>query len=371
LITDVLAAGPCDGVVGPAGQYCGGKSGSGAPSGGTLDKADPLHELAQQVATAAAWTARQLGTVVLDRNAVDLTNSGFLKQYAIVFAGSTVLVAVLWLLAVAKRAVRGVPFGEAVGEAVGLLWIAVMAAAFTPLILYTVVSAVGEITEALAGAVGTHPDGVFGSLGDTLKAGKIGGGPIVLIIASTLTIALCGALWLLMVLRTLSLYAGAVLGVVVYSGFVDRDLWSHIRRWAALMIGIILIEPIVVIVLGLASAMEGSGQHGPVITGLAISAAALAAALYLITRFPGFGDSIKTARMVGRAAGGVSSAVTGGGRSAGAAAGVQSGITTHSNRGGGGINSTNGTPRPANPVSGGIAAHGNRDPKGKPKKDGK
>lgn len=358
----LLADDPCTGVVGAARDYCsrGSKVGGGTTP---LDTVDPLHQLAQQVADAADWTARHLGDTVLDRHAVDFTNTGFLQQYGVVFAASSVLVLVLWLLAVAKRAIRGVPMTTAFGEAIGLLWIAVMACAFTPLILYTVVNAVGAVTEALAGATGSNPHGVFADLGGNLKDGKTGGGPIILIIASVLTIALCGALWLLLVLRALSLYVGAVLGIVVYSGFVDRDLWGHIRRWAAMMIGIILIEPIVVIVLGLASALESSGQRGPVITGLAISAAALAAALYLVTKFPGFGDSIKTARLVGRAAGGASRAVTG---TTGAVLGVQRGISAHSNRD---TSSTNGTPRPANPISGGMSAHSNRNSKPKPKDD--
>lgn len=354
-----LADDPCSNVVGPAGSYC--KGGKTGPSTGGLNDVDPLHQLAQQVANAADWTSRHLGDVVLNRHGTDFTNAGFLQQYAVVFAASTILVVVLWLLAVAKRAVRGVPLGTAFGEAIGLLWIAVMSAAFTPLILYTVVNAVGAITEGIAGASGSDPHSVFNSLGGNLKDGKIGGGPIVQIIASCLTILLCGALWMLMVLRALSLYVGAILGVIVYSGWVDKDLWGHIRRWASLMLGLILIEPIVVIVLGLASALESSKQAGPVATGLGISAAALLAALFLVSKFPGFGDSIKVGRMAARGAGAASRAVTG---TVGAVVGVQAGINTHSNRGGAG-RPVNGTARPSNPLSGGIAADSKRDPKKK------
>ncbi|MEU9396585.1 hypothetical protein AB0D86_42120 [Streptomyces sp. NPDC048324] len=363
----LFADGPCDTVAGAAGEYC--KDGSKNSGGGSdaLDSMDPMHQLAQKVADAADWTARHLGTAITDRSSVDFTNQGFLQQYAVVFAASTILVLILWLLAIAKRAVRGVPMTTAFSEAIGLLWIAVGASAFTPLILYTVSNAVSAVTDVLVSALGGTPGGVFASLGTALKDGKIGGGPIILIVASLLTIALCGAIWLLLVLRAMSLYAGALLGVVVYSGLVDKDLWGHIRRWASLMVGLILIEPIVVIILGLSAALENTGEQGPVVTGLGISAAALGAAGYLIFKFPGFGDSIQVARKVARTAGTASRVVTGTG---GAAVGVQRGISTHGDRGGS-VNGTprNGTPRPSNPASGGIGAHGNRTPKPKPKDD--
>ncbi|MFC9916328.1 hypothetical protein [Streptomyces sp. NPDC127197] len=358
----------CDALAGAAAEYC--KDGSKSPGGGgsdALDSLDPLHQLAQSVANAADWTARHLGTALTDRSSVDFTNANFLQQYAVVFAASTILVLILWLLAVAKRAVRGTPMTTAFSEAIGLLWIAVGAVAFTPLILYTVTGAASGVTDVLSAAMGSDHQGVFNTLGSTLKAGKIGGGPIILIIASLLTIALCGAIWLLLVLRALGLYVGALLGVVVYSGLVDKDLWGHVRRWAAVMLGLILIEPIVVIVLGLAAALQSTGEQGPVTVGLGVSAAALGAAIYLVFKFPGFGDSIQVARKVARTAGTASRAATG---TVGAVVGVQRGIDTHASRGGDSPRSSgSSTPRPANPASGGIGAHGNRDSKSKPKSD--
>jgi hypothetical protein len=352
---------PCDQLPGAAANHCQDGGTGGGSDGSTLDSLDPLHQLAKEVAEAADWMARHLGTAIADRDAaVDFTNAGFLQQYAVVFAASTVLVLILWLLAITKRAVRGVPMATAFSEAIGLLWVAVGAAAFTPLILYTVVTAVSAITDVLVSATGGTPGGnLFADMGSTLKDGRVGGGPIVLIIASLLTIALCGAVWLLLVLRAVSLYAGALLGVVVYSGLVDKDLWGHVRRWAAIMVGLILIEPLLVIVLGLASALQSSGEHGPLVTGLVVTACALGAAVYLIFKFPAFGDAVKVGRAVARTAGSASRVVTG---TMGAAVGVQRGIDAHAPR----TSSVNGTPKsskPSNPAAGGIGAHGNRAPK--------
>ncbi|MEU5445787.1 MULTISPECIES: hypothetical protein [Streptomyces] len=351
---------PCKDLPGAAGSYC---NGGGTTGGGNspLDALDPLHQVAQEVANAADWSAKHLSSAIGNRHAVDFTNQGFLQQYAVVFAASTILVLVLWLLAIAKRAVRGVPVTTAMSEAIGLLWIAVAATAFTPLILYTVVGAVDAVTTVLLHATG-GPGGLFTSMGSTLKDGKIGGGPVVVIIASVVTIALCGAIWLLLVLRAISLYVGALLGVVVYGGLVDKDLWGHVRRWAALMVGLILIEPVLVIILGLSSALESSQDHGSVATGIAVSAIALGAVVYLVFRFPAFGDSIQVARKVARTTAGASRVVGG---TAGAVIGVRQGIDTHGNRGGSGSSSS--SPKAPNPASGGIGAHGNRTPK--PKSD--
>ncbi|MET9415355.1 hypothetical protein ABZY03_14460 [Streptomyces klenkii] len=354
----LLADGPCDTLSGPAREACG----SGGTSGnvtGPAETLDPLTTLAQEVAKAADWTAQQLGKVVADRNAVDFTNGGFLKQYAVVFAASTVLVLVLWLLAVAKRAVRGVPMATAMGEAISLLWFAVFATAFTPLILYVVIGATSAVTDVLVSALGSKPGSLFTSLGANLRDSKVGGGPLILIVTSLATIALCGALWLMLVLRALGLYVGALLGVVVYAGLVDKELWGHIRRWAGFMVALVLAEPIVVIVLGLASALQSTGQRGPVVTGLAVTVIALGITVYIIVKFPGFGDAMKVARLSGRAVGGTTRAITG---SNSASTGVLHGIQAHGGRGSdaGRRGTTSGAQRHPNRVSEGITTHGRR-----------
>lgn len=120
-------------IRGPARDYCEkGENPSSTTNPGVSDTLDPLSSLAKGCADAAAWTVDKLSEAVKDTANVDFTNEKFLKQYAVVFAASTVLTLLLWLLAVAKRAVRGVPLTTAIGEAVGFLWLTVLASAFTP-----------------------------------------------------------------------------------------------------------------------------------------------------------------------------------------------------------------------------------------------
>ncbi|MEU3951211.1 hypothetical protein AB0F45_02645 [Streptomyces achromogenes] len=370
--TPTKSAGVCDLVPGAARDQCERENGSSgtSPSGPRnplTDTLDPLSSLAKGCADAASWTVDKLSKAVKETATVDFTNQAFLKQYAIVFAASTILTLLLWLLAVAKRAVRGVPLTTAITEAVGFLWLTVLASAFTPLILYTVVSATDSVTDVLAKATGDQADTFFGTFSGALKKGNdIGGGPIMLIVVSLVSILAAGVLWLELVIRAALLYVGALLGTVVYAGLVDKNLWGHVRRWAGIMIAVILVKPVIVIVLGLAGAL--SGDNGPdafsaVVSGLAIILLAIFASAMIYRFVPGFGDEIASGRnnriMQGaesKAAAVISSPATL----------VAQGIKTHSTRAdsnaAGGQSSS--TPRQANPASGGVAAHSGRTPAG-------
>ncbi|MFL4905335.1 hypothetical protein ACJ6WF_19635 [Streptomyces sp. MMS24-I2-30] len=361
--------GACDLIRGPAKDYCeqGDKSGGSGSSNPLTSTLDPLSSLAKGCADAASWTISKLGGAVKETANVDFTNPKFLQQYAVVFAASTILTLLLWLLAVAKRAVRGVPLTSALSEAVGFLWLTVLASAFTPLILYTVVSAADGVTDVLAKTTGDQTDTFFGTFAGALDKGTdIGGGPIMLIVVSLVSILAAGILWLELVIRAALLYVGALLGTVVYAGLVDKNLWGHVRRWAGVMIAVILVKPVIVIVLGLAGALSSDGgpdAFSAVVSGLAIILLAIFASAMIYRFVPGFGDEIAASRnnRIMQGAEGKAAAVI-----SSPANLVAQGIRTHSARadsnGGGGQSGS--AARPANPVSGGVAAHSTRTPNG-------
>ncbi|MFI6124854.1 hypothetical protein ACIBCU_34900 [Streptomyces sp. NPDC051064] len=359
---------PCELIAGPARDYCDG--GGSAPRSTppiTDDALDPLTSLARGCADAAAYLVGKLSEAVESTATVDFTNSTFRTQYAVVFAASTILTLVLWLFAVAKRAIRGVPFTTAISEAIGFLWLTVLASAFTPLILYVVVSATDGVTEVISAATGGQTDVFFGSFAEALKKGTdIGGGPIMLIVVSLVSILAAGILWLELVIRAALLYVGALLGVVVYSGLVDKNMWGHVRRWAGIMIAVIMVKPVIVIVLGLAGALsadDGPNAFSAVVSGLAIILLAIFASAMIYRFVPGFGDEIQGARTNRKQATDGSQAAA---MISSPAALVSQGIKTHSGRGGGGGEGGGGGggARPANPVSGGVAAHSSRTPGG-------
>jgi hypothetical protein len=369
---------PCDSIRGPAQDYCdedGGSGGGGSDGGDDYTSTlDPLSSLAQGCADAAAWIVNELSELVSDTTNIDFTNAAFLRQYAVVFAASTVLTLILWLLAIVKRAIRGVPLQTAIGEAIGFLWLCVMASAFTPLALYVVVGATDSVTDAIVAGTGNNSDAFFGDFAAALESGEdIGGGPIMLIVVSLVSILAAGVLFLELTIRAAMLYVGAMLGTAVYAGLVDKNLWGHVRRWAGIMIAVILIKPVIAIVLGLAGALtSGSESDEPtatssIISGLAIILLAIFASAMIYRFVPGFGDEIvnqrqmrqDTASRAGQAA--VSSTANT----------LRQGMSAHGSRGGGGggggggaagaaTGGGGGGARPANTIAGGVAAHSNR-----------
>ncbi|MFE0737790.1 hypothetical protein [Streptomyces sp. NPDC058855] len=359
---------PCDLIVGQARELCeqGQPSGTRAPAADPAATLDPLSSLARGCADAAVKIIDELSSAVKETADVDFTNMEFLGRYAVVFAAATFLTLLLWLLAVAKRAIRGVPLTTAISEAIGFLWLTVLASAFTPLILYTVVNATDAVTEVIASGTGRQTDVFFGSFKEALQKGdSIGGGPIMLIIVSLVTVLAAGVLYLELFLRAVLLYVGALLGVVVYAGLVDKNMWGHVRRWAGIMIAVILVKPVIVIVLGLAGALSsdtGPNAFSAVVSGLAIILLAIFASAMIYRFVPGFGDEIVASRnnRLHRAGENAAAAVI-----SSPASLVSQGIKTHSTRAdnNGQASGGNGA-RPSNPASGGVAAHSTRSSNG-------
>jgi len=353
----------CSGLVGFGRSVCeqGNVNTNTNPVTSTLD---PLQSLANGCSTAAAWVVRKLSDGINSTTNVDFTNATFLKQYAVVFAASTFLTLIFWLLAVAKRAVRGVPIYTAIGEAVGFLWLTVIASAFTPLVLYTVVSATDGITAAIASGTKTDTTNYLGTFADTLTGGNLGGGPIIQVLVSLVAILAAAVLWLEMLIRAAMLYVGALLGTAVYAGLVDRQLWKHVRRWAGLMVAVDLIKPVIVIILGLAGAIASNAgandAFSTVLAGLAILALSIFASTAIYRFVPGFGDDMAAMRQARASAVSAGSAVVNG-----PANFMKQGINTHAGRESeGGGQGGRGGGAGGGSVTPGIAAHASRGSRG-------
>ncbi|WP_280719099.1 hypothetical protein [Kitasatospora sp. MAP5-34] len=334
------------------------------PGNGTVASVtDPLGALAKDCAQGAAWLVRQLSGAIDGTTQVDFTNAAFLQQYAVVFAGSTVITLVLWLLAVTKRAVRGAPLTTAISEAVGFLWLTVVASAFTPLILYTVVSVTDGLTTAIAAGTKSDTGTYLGGFADTLEKGTIGGGPLILIIISLVAVLAAAVLWLELLIRAAMLYVGALLGTAVYAGLVDKQLWKHVRRWAGVMIAVDLAKPIIVIILGLAGAVAtgagASNDFSTVLSGLAILFLSIFASASVYRFVPGFGDELLHMRSARASAVSAGSAMINGPANL-----VKQGISAHGSRGGAETANASGSGGGAGggSVAPGIAAHATRTP---------
>lgn len=221
---------------------------------------DPLGYIGGKCADATVWVWTQLAKAVNATTQVDFTDPGFLKVYGLVFAASSVLVLILWLFAVLKRVVRGAPVGQAIGEAIGFLWLSVAAAAFTPAVLSLVMGAVEAVTKGLTGGLGADATRFLdGASSVYAHTGNVAGGPVILILGSVIGLVVAVIVWIELVIAGAALYVAAVFAPLVLAGLVDRSLWRHTSKWFGAVLGLALVKPVLVIVLGVAGALAADG----------------------------------------------------------------------------------------------------------------
>jgi hypothetical protein len=356
-----MPADPCSLLFGPARTACeSARDVAGGASTAVNLATDPLGTIAKGCAEAAAWIIDKLSSAIVTTTKVDFANPAFIKQYAIVFGASTFLTVVLWLIAVVKRAIRAEMVTHAFGEAIGFLWLAVVASAFTPLALALLVSITDTMTDAIAAGTGDSTRQFLANLSDALTKNteSIGGGPVMLIVLSLLALLAAAIVWIELLVRAAMLYVGAILGCAVYSGLVDRSLWRHVRRWAGIMLAVDLVKPVLVIVLGLAAAImaDNGDSLSAVLTGLAILFLSIFASAVIYRFVPNFGDDI-AAMSVSRRAG----IPTGAAAFTSPAGHVRNGMTTHGYRGeqrGVSAQSAAALPGSVATATAGMAAHG-------------
>ncbi|MFJ7590249.1 hypothetical protein ACIQZO_23260 [Streptomyces sp. NPDC097617] len=275
---------------------------------------DPLGFLLQKLTEANIWFLRKMLELIQNTTKIDLTAAGFLKQYAIIFAASSLLTVALWLIAVAKRAVRGVAVTTAVSEAVGFLLLQFVVNAMTPGAIALLMKAIDEVT-AVFEPYATSNFKPF--LENILKvmAGNPTEGVGQLLVVNL--IMMCGALlmWIELLIRSAAIYVAVALGPIVNAGLVDRDLWGKSKKWFGALFAIGLSKPVLFALLGLGGAIlsDTSGSMSDAVSKTLVGALILLLAVFasatLYKWVPAFGDEMaqlhhdrKTAQSSGPAA---------------------------------------------------------------------
>ncbi len=234
---------------------------------------------------------------------IDWSNAGFIRTYTMAFGASVVLTVVLWLVAVAKRAIQGVNPVQALGESIGYLLLSVMASAFAPLAIAYTTEVFDGISEAMLAPVTDDMPKIGAVLGSMLAILLVtpGGPVIVLSIGFFLLMAVLGV-WLELIVRNALIYTGLVFGPTVFAGLVDKDLWGHTKRWFGTIVGIIASKYVTFTTLALAAALLAgkSSENASVAQafGTCLTAVALLfLAMYLpfpVARFiPILGDQVQ------------------------------------------------------------------------------
>ncbi|KOU84216.1 membrane protein [Streptomyces sp. XY593] len=275
---------------------------------------DPLGFLLQKLTEANIWFLRKMLELIQATTKIDLTSPGFLKQYAIIFAASSLLTVALWLIAVAKRAVRGVGITTAMGEAIGFLLLQFVVNAMTPGALALLLKAIDEVT-AVFEPYATENFKPF--LENILKvmAANPSEGVGQLLVVNLIMMAGALLMWIELLIRSAAIYVAVALGPVVNAGLVDRDLWNKSKKWFGAIFAIGLSKPVLFALLGLGGAVLSdstgsmSDQVSKTLVGALILLLAVFASATLYKWLPEFGDHMaqlhhdrKTAQSSGPAA---------------------------------------------------------------------
>ncbi|MFE9250839.1 hypothetical protein [Streptomyces sp. NPDC007088] len=201
---------------------------------------------------------------------IDWGNPGFLRLYGLIFALSVVFTMVQWLISVVKRAVRGMPLGQAVMENVGYLLMSVVVAGFMPAAVATIVDFIDSAAEAILGdyiaEVFVGGMVIFTALA-AISILMPGVGVVVAIPIALMILTAVFGLWVMLVVRNALILLGLIFGPLVFSGLVDKDLWGHTRKWVGIMGGIIASKLGIYLALALAGALlNGVADSGDRIT---------------------------------------------------------------------------------------------------------
>ncbi|MEV3853069.1 hypothetical protein AB0J38_01940 [Streptomyces sp. NPDC050095] len=258
---------------------------------------DPLGFLLQKLTEANIWFLRKMLELIQNTTKIDLTSAGFLKQYAIIFAASSLLTVALWLIAVAKRAVRGVAVTTAVSEAIGFLLLQFVVNAMTPGAIALLMKAIDEVTAVFEPYATSNFKPFLENILKVMAANPTEGVGQLLVVN---LIMMLGALlmWIELLIRSAAIYVAVALGPIVNAGLVDRDLWKKSKKWFGALFAIGLSKPVLFALLGLGGAVlsDTSGSMSDAVSKTLVGALILLLAVFasatLYKWVPAFGDEM-------------------------------------------------------------------------------
>ncbi|WP_244415048.1 hypothetical protein [Streptomyces hygroscopicus] len=263
---------------------------------------DPLGYIAQFFNNAVTSIFTQMMKALGSTTRIDWQDPGFLRTYTMAFAASSLLTVILWLIAVAKRALQGVPPLQALGESIGFLLMSVVVSAFAPAAVAYVVMLFDSAAEAMFKPVAGDAGNMVVTVTTAMLAlMAIPGGQIIVIFFCLAMLAAIAGVWLELIVRNALIMCGLVFGPTVFSGLVDRDLWSHSKRWVAVVVAIIASKYVTFTAISLGTGMLASDSpkaslaqsFATVFTALAILGLAMYMPFQLTKFIPILGDEIQ------------------------------------------------------------------------------
>ncbi|QHC27450.1 hypothetical protein GR130_38360 [Streptomyces sp. GS7] len=258
---------------------------------------DPLGFLLQKLTEANLWFLTKLVELMQNTSKIDLTSPGFLQQYAIIFAASSIMTVALWLIAVAKRAVRGVSLAQAVGEAIGFLMLQFVVNAITPGAIALLLKVIDDVTGIFEPYAIKNFRPFLETVLKVLAANPSQGVGQLLTVNSLMLLSVL-LMWVELLIRSAAIYVAVALGPIVNSALVDRDLWSKSKKWFAALFALGLSKPVLFALLGLGGAIFSdttgnlSDSVSRTLVGALILFLAVFASATLYKWLPAFGDDM-------------------------------------------------------------------------------
>ena len=258
---------------------------------------DPMGYLLQQLTNADIWFLQKMLDLIQATTTINLTSSDFLAQYGMIFAASSLITVALWFIAVAKRAVRGVGLGTAIGEAAGFLLLQFVVNALTPGAIALLLTAVDDVTSIFTPyAVNNFKPFLENMLKVVASSPDQGVGQLMVVNL----IMLLGALlmWVELLIRAAAIYTAVALGPIINAGLVDRDLWGRSKKWFGALFSVILTKPVLFALLGLGGSVLTSSSGGlsdsvsTTLVGALILLLAVFSSAMLYRWLPVFGDEM-------------------------------------------------------------------------------
>ncbi|WP_152627180.1 hypothetical protein [Streptacidiphilus melanogenes] len=264
---------------------------------------DPLGYIAQFFNNAVASLFHEMVKALLSSTTIDWSNAGFLRTYGMAFGASTILTVILWLIAVLKRALQGVPPLQAAGESIGFLMLSVFVTALAP----AAVAYATELGDQAAAAMFAPVSSDIGSMASSVSTAlavlmAIPGGQIIVIFLALAMLSAIAGVWMELIIRAALILCGLVFGATVFSGLVDRNLWGHCKRWIGVIAGIIASRYVTFTTLALGTGLVSTNGTGPpsvgqafatVFTGIGVLWLALYLPFTLAKFLPVLGDELQ------------------------------------------------------------------------------
>ncbi|MGW7295379.1 hypothetical protein ACWGIB_23675 [Streptomyces xiamenensis] len=224
---------------------------------------DPIGYLAAMFHDAVAFVFGAMMNALLSTTRIDWSDAGFLRTYGMAFAVSSVLTVILWLIAVAKRVIQGTPALQAVTESIGFLLLSVVATALAPAAIAYVTELFDRAAEAMFAPVADDGADLVVTVSAAMAALMVTpGGPIIVSFLALALLAAVSGVWMILIIRDALILSGLIFGATVFSGLVDRSLWSHVKRWVGVMGAIIASKYVVLTTIALATGMLASDAGG-------------------------------------------------------------------------------------------------------------